>query len=171
MARNVEIKARLDDLQTRIAAAARLADGPGETIEQEDVFYRCDSGRLKLRLFADGRGELIHYRRPDSAGPKTSDYVVIGVTDPTGLRALLDRALGVTGVVRKVRRLFRVGRTRIHLDTVEGLGDFLELEVVLADGEDSAIGEREATGLMTRLGIDDRARVGAAYIDLLTPAS
>jgi len=121
MARNVEIKARLDDLESRIALAEVLAGGPGETIEQEDVFFRCDSGRLKLRFFSDGRGELIHYRRPDLAGPKTADYFVTGTVDPEALRTVLDRACGIIGVVRKIRRLFIAGRTRIHLDTVEGL--------------------------------------------------
>jgi predicted adenylyl cyclase CyaB len=167
MARNVEIKARLDELESRIARAEKISGGPGVTIEQEDVFFRCDSGRLKLRLLSDGQAELIHYRRPDRAGPKTSDYVVVGITEPVALRRVLDRAFGEIGVVRKIRRLFIAGRTRIHLDTVEGLGHFLELEVVLAEGEDVLGAEREAAELMSRLGIDDSSLVSAAYVDLL----
>lgn len=45
------------------------------------------------------------------------------------LCSLLDTALGSTGRVKKVRRLFLVDQTRIHVDSVEGLGDFAELEV------------------------------------------
>ena len=83
------------------------------------------------------------------------------------LRESLSLAYGVFGRVRKHRLLFLAGRTRIHLDRVEGLGDFLELEVVLEEG-DSAIGARaEALELMARLGVERSSLVAVAYVDLL----
>ena len=167
MARNVEIKARvasLAALQPRVAALAQ--HGP-ELIEQDDSFFPCAQGRLKLRAFADGRGELIAYERPDAPGPKTSSYQITPTSDPDGLRAALATALGVAGRVRKQRWLYLIGRTRVHLDDVEGLGEFLELEVVLRDGEAAAAGIDEAHALMARLGVPTANLVASAYVDLL----
>ena len=92
-------------------------------------------GRLKLRVFADGSGELIHYQRPDTAAAKASDYVRVPAPDPAALREALTRANGLLGRVRKQRWLLMVGATRIHLDRVQGLPDHLELEVVLREDQ------------------------------------
>lgn len=166
MARNVEIKARLTDFEATLACAAVLADAGPMPIEQDDTFFACAHGRLKLRDFGDGTGELIFYRRDDIAGPKTSHYVRTPTPDPDGLRVALTLAHGVVGRVRKHRTLYLAGRTRIHLDRVEGLGDFLELEVVLADNEAVEVGVAEANALMARLGVEPSSLVEGAYVDL-----
>jgi adenylate cyclase class IV len=168
MARNVEIKARLPDgIEALLPRARALADGPEQRIEQDDTFFACAKGRLKLRDFGDGTGELIAYERVDDAGPKLSDYVRAPTSDPTALREALTRANGAIGRVRKVRWLLLAGPTRIHLDRVEGLGDWMELEVVLRDGQAADEGERIAEALMAQLGIDASQRVAGAYLDLL----
>ena len=167
MPRNVEIKARAGDPARLRALAMALADGPPVVIEQTDTFFAAGSGRLKLRRFADGTGELIGYDRPDAAGPKTSRYGIAPVADGAALLAVLSTALPVRGVVRKRRELLLCGRTRIHLDQVEGLGHFLELEVVLAEGEGLAAGEAEARALMARLEVNRADLVTGAYLDLL----
>ncbi|BBS15168.1 hypothetical protein WP5W18E02_02050 [Aeromonas caviae] len=69
--------------------------------------------------------------------------------------------------MRKQRTLFLVGRTRIHLDRVEGLGHFLELEVVLEDDEPREVGMQEAHDIMARLGIEHSRLIEGAYLDLL----
>ena len=168
MARNIEIKARLADRATVEAAAAALADGPGELIRQDDTCFGCAKGRLKLREFAPGHGELIFYQRPDAAGPKASHYDIAATDEPAALRRVLGQALGTAGRMRKERTLYLIGRTRVHLDRVEGLGDFVELEVVLAEGEAEASGLAEARRLMASLGIDETALIAGAYVDLLT---
>jgi predicted adenylyl cyclase CyaB len=89
------------------------------------------------------------------------------VKDPASLGAVLAAALGVRGVVRKRRRLYLIGRTRVHLDRVEGLGDFIELEVVLGEGEAVSRGEVVAAELADRLGIARSDLVRGAYLDLL----
>jgi adenylate cyclase len=170
MARNVEIKARIDSVDAVLLRALAGADGPPELIAQDDTFFACAHGRLKLRVFADGRGELIAYQRPDATGPKTSDYAITPVADPDALRATLARALGMTGRVIKQRTLLKIGRTRVHLDRVVGLGDFLELEVVLRDGESADDGVAEAHALLARLAIDATQLVSGAYVDLLAHA-
>lgn len=167
MPRNVEIKARVLDMDAVRARAAALSDAPAVVLEQVDTFFNVPDGRLKMRVFPDGKGELIAYRRPDSVGPKTSEYFVYRTPHPAQLADLLTRAVGVRGVVRKRRLLYLVGRTRIHLDDVEGLGAFLELEVVLSDGQPEAEGEAAARRLLADLGVRDEDRVAAAYIDLL----
>ena len=169
MARNIEIKARIDSVDRIAAIAATLADqGPLE-IAQDDTFFRCEKSadRLKLRTFAPDRGELIFYRRADSSGPKESFYLITPTATPDALRESLTLAWGQAGRVRKQRRLFLVGRTRVHLDRVEGLGEFLELEVVLQDSEPAEAGVIEAHALMARLGVAEGQLVQGAYVDLL----
>jgi predicted adenylyl cyclase CyaB len=171
MPRNIEIKARVADRAALEARALALATAPVADLVQDDSFFHCARGRLKLREFADGTAELIAYQRADDDGPKTSTYLRTPVTGPAGLREALAAACGLAGRVRKRRRLVLAGRTRIHLDQVEGLGDFVELEVVLRDGEPEADGVAEAQALMARLGIAPDSLVRGAYLDLLTLAS
>jgi len=167
MARNVEIKARIGAVASLEPVAAALADGAAVEIDQDDTFFRCTAGRLKLRVFGDGGGELIFYRRDDVRGPKESFYVRSPVSDPDRLRETLALAYGLSGRVRKHRILYLAGRTRIHLDRVEGLGDFLELEVVLREGETPDDGVLEAGRLMSRLGVGPEQLLDCAYVDLL----
>jgi len=166
LARNIEIKARIEDADEFTARVAELADeGPFE-MEQDDTFFRCGSGRLKLRAFSETSGELIFYRRTDQLGPKESSYLITPATDPAGLREVLTLAYGQTGRIVKHRTLFLIGRTRVHIDRVEGLGNFMELEVVLDLNESSEAGVKEAALLMERLRIEEATLIEGAYIDM-----
>lgn len=165
--RNVEIKARVADPAGLRARALAMATGEPQIIEQTDTFFAVTRGRLKVRRFADGTGELIHYERPDAEGPKTSRYGLCPVADADLLVRVLGGALPAGVTVRKRRELVMAGRTRIHLDEVEGLGHFMELEVVLAGDEDASAGEAEARALMEQLGIAPGDLVEGAYADLL----
>jgi predicted adenylyl cyclase CyaB len=167
MPRNVEIKARVRDMGVLRTAALALATETPVVLEQHDVFYRTECGRLKLRRFPAGPAELIRYQRPDAAGPKTSDYDIFRTDDGGALHRLLAAALGIRGEIHKTRTLVMAGRTRIHLDEVHGLGDYMELEVVLAEGEGDAAGEHEARELLKKLGIGSDDLVTGAYVDLL----
>jgi len=180
MPRNVEIKARLGEpgSDTGLVAvrqrAEALAGSPAAVLQQDDTFFAAPHGRLKLRVFAPQGGdgaELIHYTRGDDTAARTSEYVRVPVPDPDALREALTRAIGQHGRVRKTRWLVLRGRTRIHLDAVEGLGDFMELEVVLGPDEDPEAGRLEAEALMTDLGLQHAPRVAGAYRDLLAAAS
>ena len=171
MNRNVEIKAKVADLAAVRRTVERLADKGPVVLEQEDTFFHCLEGRLKLRCFRDGTpAELIAYRRGDAAGPKESRYVIYRTSDPQGLLAVLSAALEVRAVVRKRRTLYLIGPTRVHLDEVEGLGQFVELEVVLQPGQAVADGVAVAHDIMARLGIPQDQLVEKAYVDLLQEA-
>lgn len=168
MPKNVEIKARLQDRKgVEVLVSARADHGP-ELIVQEDVFFRCEAGRLKLRTFSDHLGELIFYRRLDSEGPTESEFHKAPTSDPAAMTQALAAALGTLGVVRKRRTLYLVGQTRVHLDDVEGLGDWLELEVVLEDGQSAGDGAAVARELMCAIGVREADLEARAYIDLLT---
>lgn len=171
MARNIEIKARVADLAALTARAAGLADAGPTAIFQDDTFFACAEGRLKLRDFGDGHGELIFYRRADATGPKESFYLRSPTNAPATLREALAHANGIVGRVVKQRTLYLVGQTRVHLDRVTGLGEFMELEVVLGEADRTEDGIRIAHALMVRLGIADEALVSGAYLDLLRTRS
>jgi predicted adenylyl cyclase CyaB len=167
MARNVEIKARIQDLAATRQLVAEVAGGEPETLSQVDTYFNVETGRLKLREFSDTEGDLIYYLRPDACGPTESHYQRISISEPKSLRELLTGALGVCGEVCKRRMVYLVGRTRVHLDEVEGLGCFLELEVVLEAEEPTDVGVAEAQRLMNIFGVPEDALVADAYVDLL----
>lgn len=167
MARNVEIKARVKDLDRMQQLVVQATDRGPEFWEQRDTFFKVDTGRLKLREISDTEAELIYYGRPDMRGPKMSQYERAPVENCRAMRNLLHKELGIIGCVRKKRVVYWVGRTRIHLDEVDGLGNFLELEVVLKEHEPFESGVSEANQLMERLEIDAAYLIPDAYIDLL----
>jgi adenylate cyclase class IV len=168
MPRNVEVKARIESVNALKPAAARIADDGPVEIAQDDTFFQCRSGRLKLRTISSDSGELIYYRRADQLGPKESFYLRSQTSTPAILRESLSLAYGEAGRVRKLRTLFIVGRTRIHLDVVETLGHFLELEVVLGADESIEEGIAEANRVMELLGVQRSQLIEGAYVDLLS---
>ena len=167
MQTNIEIKARLADPTKTRAFVEAIGDTPPLTLHQRDTFFRCSHGRIKLREMGPGQAELIFYARPDSAAVKQSDYEITAVADPESLLSVLSRALGVTQTVVKTLVLYLVGQTRVHLDSVDRLGDFLELEAVLRPGQDVAQGQAIAADLMGRLGIRDEDLCSTAYAGML----
>ena len=167
MAQNVEIKAHATDFVGQGKIARSLSGGEPEIINQEDIFFNVPEGRLKLRVFTQDRAELIYYLRSDQQGPKISQYEISETNDPEGLKNILESAYGIRNTVVKTRHLYMSGRTRIHFDEVDSLGEFIELEVVLSDSDRLTDGEKEARKLMDQLGIKDRQLIEAAYVDLL----
>jgi len=168
---NIEIKARVRNFDEIRRRAEDLSDSPVEVIPQEDTFFNTPHGRLKLRLLAEDRAQLIYYTRPDQEGPKRSDYHISHSSDPANLKRILQLAYGIRGVVRKTRYLYLVGQTRVHLDDVEGLGQFMELEVVMQEKQSDAEGQAIAEALMASLGVDMTDLLEGAYMDLLESAS
>jgi predicted adenylyl cyclase CyaB len=171
MPSNIEIKARVRDFDEIRQRAERLSNTPLQIIHQEDTFFNTEKGRLKLRVFAPDGAQLIYYMRSDQQGPKRSDYHIFETPNPKNLRRVLELAYGIRGVVKKTRYLYMVGQTRVHLDDVEGLGQFMELEVVMQAGQSDAEGQAIAEGLMTRLGVEKTDLREGAYMDLIESLS
>ncbi len=167
MPTNIEIKARVRDFADLKRRAEAMSDSPLEVIPQEDTFFVTAKGRLKLRVLAPDRAQLVYYERPDQDGPKRSDYFIFNTNDPGNLKTTLSLAFGMRGVIKKMRYLYMVGQTRVHLDDVEGLGQFMELEVVLRDSQSDADGQAIANDLMKKLGIEPTDLIDGAYMDLL----
>jgi predicted adenylyl cyclase CyaB len=167
MNRNIEIKARVARPDEMRAMLDALSDTPCEVLHQEDTFFRTRAGRLKLRVMSGGDVELIYYERPNASEPVESRYVRCAMPDPAAVQVMLSAALGVEGVVKKKRSLYTVGNARLHLDTVEGLGTFLEIEVVLSEEQTAEAGTKIAWDLANRLGIGADDLLRHAYIDLL----
>ncbi len=167
MPANIEIKARARNFADLRQRAEALSDTPAQVIAQEDTFFHTARGRLKLRQLAPDHGQLVYYERTDASGPKRSDYMIAESSEPAALKAALTAALGVRGVVRKRRSLYLVGQTRVHLDEVEGLGEFMELEVVLRPEQSDAEGQAIAQDLMTRLDVQEEDLLEGAYMDLM----
>lgn len=140
------------------------------TLVQSDTYFEAARGRLKLREEPGTVSQLIAYQRPDLAGQRESRYRLIEVPHPAELREALATVLGVTVVVRKARRLFIFEGVRIHLDRVEGLGDFIELEAVTPEGGEPGDFARLLDEIRDSLGVRDEDLLQESYSDMLRAA-
>jgi len=157
--RNLEIKARAAALRS-VRFRLRALEGAASqaSLRQTDWYFRVPKGRLKLRVLDANRGgELIAYLRPDRTGARTSEFQRLPTPDAAGTRVLLERMLGLRACVRKRREVWLYKNARIHLDTVEALGPFIEIEVVVTEGMG------QARALMREL----RAALGIRAADLI----
>jgi homotetrameric cytidine deaminase len=153
--RNVELKALDPDPVRSLASCRELGAEDRGVLRQRDTYFRTRSGRLKLREEEPGGATLIQYDRPDEASARESRYRLARVDDPGELRASLDAALGTLVVVEKERRLLLWEGVRIHLDTVAGLGAFVELEGVAPPASDLSAEREKVARLQQALGITE----------------
>ena len=171
---NVESKTHGVDLDAVASLAAALGARFEGELAQVDTYFRVRRGRLKLREISHhtpgGRvsvsAELIRYERPDESGPRVSSYERTEIGDVAGCRTQLEAEHGVRGCVRKRRQLWTFDSTRIHLDRVETLGDFVELETISA-GSPGPADRREHDRIASALALDPSATLEGSYIDLL----
>jgi len=171
---NVESKNRCADLEAVARLAAALGARYEGRLDQVDTYFRVQDGRLKLREIShrapDGgvssSSELIRYERPDESGARVSRYERTEIGDVEACRTRLEVEHGVRGRVKKQRELWTLASTRIHLDRVEELGDFVELETVCA-GAPGPADRLEHDRVSSALGLDLNATVEGSYIDLL----
>ena len=165
---NVEIKARCPRPDA-VRAALKAAGSDFRGLDhQVDTYFICSDGRLKLREGTIERA-LIHYRRNDQAGPKKSEIALFPVgEDSATLRDLLAGALGVKVVVDKQREIHFVDNVKLHVDEVEGLGSFVEIEAIDTEG---TIGEarlrEQCNEWIERLGIRAEDLLETSYSDML----
>jgi len=180
--RNVELKARdPDPARTLERALALGADDRGE-YRQRDTYFAGANGRLKLREHETGGSplwdelieyshELIGYSRADSTEARTSSYRRVPLADVAPLHEALEAAYGTLVTVSKRRHLLMWDGVRIHLDDVDGLGTFLELEAVAEPDSDLAGEHDKVARLREELGVEDADLIATSYADLLMEAS
>ena len=165
---NIEVKARCPNPEKIEEHLHRLhARYVGED-HQTDTYFKVPGGRLKLR---EGRIEnaLIRYNRSENPGLKRSDVILYEVGEAMpALKHILEDTLGTEIIVRKQRKIFFIENVKFHIDRVEKLGDFVEIEAIDRDG---SVGEptlrKQCEYYMDRLGISESDLVTGSYSDLL----
>jgi len=170
-ARNVEVKAADPDPPSTLERALALGASDAGVLVQRDTYFGTPHGRLKLREEEPGGATLIAYERPDSAAARVSGYRLVPVERPAELRAALVAAAGERVVVSKRRRLLLWESVRIHLDDVDGLGSFVELEGVVGGDGDVGLQETRVARAREALAIADADLHGGSYADLLLAAA
>lgn len=165
---NIEIKAHCRDMA---AVRGRLQALQPRFVGQDhqiDTYFSTDKGRLKLRQ-GNIENALIYYQRANSSGPKRSDVWLYPCNDnPTGLKAMLEQIHGVNVVVDKQREIYFVDNVKFHLDEVQGLGHFVEIEAIDDDGsKGEAILREQCEYYLQWLGIDPADLLEVSYSDLL----
>jgi adenylate cyclase class IV len=138
MPRNVELKAHDADPPRSLAVCRALEATDRGVIDQRDTHFVVAHGGLKLREEQPGRPHLIQFERADAPQARPSSYRIVALEDADTARDALSAALGVRAVVVKRRHLFVWRTVRIHLDDVEQLGRFIELEAVAPAHSDLA---------------------------------
>jgi predicted adenylyl cyclase CyaB len=170
--RNLELKARDADPQGSLETCGSLGAEDKGVLHQKDTYFKVPRGRLKLRRERGATAHLIAYERPDLPDQKESRYRIVEIENASGLEVALAGTVGVTAVVAKARRLFLLEGVRIHLDSVDGLGSFIELEGV-ADPRNVDFARLEAllVDLRHSFGIEDADLVDGSYCDLVLAAA
>jgi predicted adenylyl cyclase CyaB len=167
---NIEIKAAVRDLEAIESTAANVAGpAPPTCLMQTDTYFNIDHGRLKLRekMGEETGAELIFYRREDSCSPKSCDYEIVSIEEPQKLKELLSEKLGVRTIVKKRRKIFLIENARIHLDQVDGLGSFFEIEIVMPPDALDEEGESFVYRLLDTFSIDPDNLLDCSYCDLM----
>ncbi len=164
---NIEIKAKLADaVMVRQILNDRNARFIG-TDHQVDTYFNVVNGRLKLR---EGNIEnaLIYYKRDDKPGPKKSDVRLYKSKPDSSLKSLLEESMGVLAVVDKVREIYFIDNVKFHIDEVEGLGIFVEIEAIDKTGE---LGQErlleQCNYYLELFGIKENELIPVSYSDLV----
>lgn len=164
MPRNIEIKARIPGIEYGEKIAQSIGARFVGVLRQTDTYFEVVRGRLKLRQIHGDHDELIFYKRDESSSIRASAYEVFACSDAPGLKALLTGALGQIAEVKKTRLLYMFQEVRIHLDSVDGLGEFLEVEApVLISPEQS---RSKVHTLIDHFSIRDGDFLDGSYLDL-----
>lgn len=150
-----------------MAVCASLGAEARGLLVQRDTYFEAPSGRLKLREESAAAPHLIAYRRADESDQRESRYRIVEVGQAGELIAALGSSLGVKVVVEKRRRLFLWRQVRIHLDLVEGLGSFIELEAVAAASSDLSLERQKVAALREEFGLADADLLAGSYSDLI----
>jgi predicted adenylyl cyclase CyaB len=164
---NVEIKARIRNAgKIRNYLLQSKADFRGTDL-QTDTYFTANNGRLKLRE-GNIENNLIYYERNNQAGPKASDFILTKVPDAVHLKESLSKAMGIKAVVKKKREIYYIQNVKFHIDEVDGLGSFAEIEAgnIGADLSREQL-QRQCEFYMQEFGIEEKDLIEVSYSDML----
>lgn len=165
MPQNLELKASIASVDAVLHRAHRIRARNKGMLHQRDIYYNVPRGRLKLRITHQGSAELIYYVRLNKEGSKYSEYIVVPISNIKLIHTLCSKVFGRKVIVDKKRRLYLYKNARIHIDTVKGLGNFLEFEVKVTQGKRQA--RQILKFLSKQFGIDRSSMVAISYSDLM----
>lgn len=167
--KNIELKVEVDNFNGLVGALKSNKARYEGVLRQIDTYYNCKTGRLKLREINNKEFELIFYDRPDKNGSKISEYQILKIEKKQlqGTKAILKAALGEKVIMRKRRELWLYEHTRIHLDIVNKLGKFLELETVV-ENINLRQAKKEHDDVIKFLGLGQFEKYNKSYSDLLS---
>lgn len=164
---NIEIKARSNN-QEKIRQILQQEGADFKGVDHQiDTYFQVPHGRLKLR---EGQIEnaLIHYEREETRGLKSSSITLFASPAGSTLKEVLIKALDILAIVDKKREIYFIGNVKFHIDTVDGLGNFVEIEAIDSDG---TIGKdmlsKQCDSYIKMFGIEERDLVAASYSDLI----
>ena len=164
--KNLEFKANCDSLDVLRQRLINLQAEHRRTMKQLDTYFNIPQGRLKLREISTPEAQLIYYERSDLAESRYSNYQMCDIPEPIAFKQIVTMAWGVKAVVEKRRELWIFGDTRIHLDDIRDIGQFVELETVIRNQtEDEAQAEHQL--VKDALEIKEEDLVSVSYSDLV----
>jgi predicted adenylyl cyclase CyaB len=164
--KNLEAKFRLSDLAEAEARASAIGYTRRAILLQRDTFFRVANGKLKLRE-ENSSAVLIFYHRDESGPLMLSNYEIVKVADPLRTLRILAAALGPIAVVEKVRTLMMRDNVRLHLDKVTNLGDYGEIEAVIADGDDPERSRGAVNEILDTLNVAKADMIDVSYFEML----
>ena len=165
--KNLEIKAKCTGHFAAISALRKLNAENKGILKQRDVYFRISPGRLKLRSINREEHQLIYYRRPDRKSARFSNYFLEKIRYPGRTEKILGNSLGKLVTVNKKRVLYIYENVRIHLDTVGGLGKFIEIEIVCKTASDTRSAAKKMKMLTKVLGIKYKDHIKVSYSDMI----
>jgi len=166
---NIELKARCVNISNvRNILISLNAFFKGED-HQTDTYFNIQNGRLKIR---EGTIEncLVYYERPNYLKPMKCCYDIIKFepNDKTleSIKKILISSLGIKVIIEKKREIYFIGNVKFHLDSVNNLGNFLEIEAIGSefDNEESLSGQ--CNEYILQLGIKEEDMIGLSYSDM-----
>jgi predicted adenylyl cyclase CyaB len=163
---NLELKATYTNMEELRRLVLQLGAEYQKTMHQLDTYFNVPKGRLKLREIDGEVAQLVYYERTDERTSRYSDYSLVEIADAPGFKRMMLDALGVKAIVDKVRELWLYGNTRIHIDEVNGLGYFVEVETVITNQTEAEV-QAEHNLVKDVLAIDDAQIVPVSYSDLI----
>ncbi len=163
MPTNLELKIKLKSFNKTKKLLDNIKAKFIKTLNQKDVYYKTKTGLLKLRI-ENSNQSLIKYVRNEKGKDRFSDYFVLNISKGNSEKFFQD-IFPIEVVVKKKRLLFMYDNTRIHLDAVKDLGNFLELETLVINGKKDA--KKRFNQIMKLLQLNEHEEIRNSYRDLI----